>query len=216
MVKIWGVDSAENVDKPFFDCVLDNFGKPSFWGRYLTTVEGASEGLTLREIQFLHGYGIKILPIYNNFKRAVGIIDGRMVAINAIFHARQLRIPKDKIIFANIEKSFEVDESWIRGWVEIFYQSDYKQGIYHDPVNGDFSKAYCEAVNKNDQVALQTVLWSREREVGTTKKQEAPKFNPQKVPCKENTWAWQYGRDSKICPIDTNLILDNRLLNLLY
>lgn len=62
---VWGVDSATRATEDLYNCVLNNFGKPEFWGRYLTTVEGASEGLTREEVELLHNSGTKVLPIYN-------------------------------------------------------------------------------------------------------------------------------------------------------
>ena len=159
----WGVDSASPVTKELYDCVLNNFGKPDFWGRYLSTVPDASEGLTDGEVQLLHNSGTKILPIYNNFRSATGYEEGKTVAINTIFHARRLRIPEGKVLFANVEKFFPVDEAWIRGYVDTFLPSGYRPGIYHNPVNGEFNNAYCNAVNANVQVANQLILWSARR-----------------------------------------------------
>ncbi|WLR41791.1 DUF1906 domain-containing protein [Bacillus carboniphilus] len=206
----WGVDSSKKVTRQLYECVKNNYGKPSFWGRYLTRVEDASAGLTTEEIEMLRGYGIKIMPIYNAFSNAVGYDKGKVVARNAAFHARRLGIPKGTPVFVNVEKFFEVDSAWIRGYVDGMYVANYKVGIYHDPVNGDFRPAYCQAVKESDQVALQSILWSAEPEPGITTKRKAPSYAPAKPPCKANVWGWQYGRDDNTCGIDTNLI-DSRL-----
>ena len=55
----WGVDSAAIADDELLAYVRKQFGNPDFWGRYLTTVQGASEGLTTTEIRFLKNNGIK-------------------------------------------------------------------------------------------------------------------------------------------------------------
>lgn len=211
----WGVDSSQAVTKSLYDCVLNNFGKPTFWGRYLTRVEGASEGLTREEIQLLHNSGTKVLPIYNDFRRAVGENQGRVVAMTAVYHANRLGIRKGTPIFANIEKFFEVDSNWINGYVNYLYNTDYKPGFYHDPTEGNFAQAFCQASSNNPRVANQSVLWSAQPEPGVTKLKDAPNFNPTTVPCKANVWAWQYGRNSDVCPIDTNLV-DSRLFEMLY
>jgi hypothetical protein len=212
---IWGVDSASGVTTELYQCVLKNFGKPSYWGRYLTRVEGASEGLTKEEVELLHNSGTKILPIYNNFREALGYDRGRVVAQNAAFQAKRLGIPTGTVLFANVERFFQVDKDWIKGFVDAMYPSGYKPGFYHDPVQGGFSTAYCQAVQENNEVANQAILWSAEPDIGVTKARLAPAFQPKKPPCKANVWAWQYGRDSKTCPIDTNLI-DQRLYNQLW
>ncbi|OEF99712.1 hypothetical protein BHF71_07750 [Vulcanibacillus modesticaldus] len=214
-IYIWGVDSASKVTDTLYDCVVKNYGKPKFWGRYLISIKNVSDGLTLEEVKYLHQKGIKIIPIYNKFKEAIGYKKGQIVARNAIFNAQRFAVPKGTFIFANIENFFKVDESWIRGWVDTFYPSGYRPGLYVDPTKGDFSTAYCEAIKKNEKVKVQTILWSAEPEPGVSKEKEAPKFNPSFPPCDANVWAWQYGRDSKECHIDTNLI-DKRLYNNLW
>lgn len=215
MPHYWGVDSASAVTKDLYDCVLKNFGKPSYWGRYLVTNPGAAIGLTREEAQLLHHSGTKVLPIYSKFAQATGYREGKMIAQNAIYQARRLGIPDGKVVFANLERYFEIDEAWIRGYVDGIYPSGYKPGLYFDPVEGSFSAAYCAAVGNDKKVATQVVLWSAEPESGVTKARNAPSFRPKKPPCKGNVWGWQYGRDSDVCPIDTNLI-NSQLYELLW
>ena len=203
---VWGVDSASPVNEQLLHCVRTNYGHPRFWGRYIKTVPGAAEGLSKREIAFLRQHGIKILPIYSNFREATGYRHGQITAQNAIFNAKLLRIPRNVVIFANVERFFDVDEAWIRGWVNKFYTSDYKPGLYHDPTKGGFSASFCKAAAGDEKVRIQSVLWSAEPEPGVTKKKDAPAYKPVSPPCSANVWAWQYGRDSTVCPIDTNLI----------
>ena len=212
---VWGVDSAAKVTENLFTCVKNGLGYPKYWGRYLSDVPNVSDGLTKSEITFLRNRGVKVIPIYNNFREATGYARGRATAVNTLFHARRLGIPPNTVLFANIEDFFQVDEAWIRGWVEAMYPSGYRPGIYHDPVKGEFSAAYCEAAKNNNLVAGQTILWSSMPRPGTSKEQRAPSFKPAAPKCKANVWLWQYGRDSSICPVDTNLA-DRRLLDYLY
>ncbi len=211
----WGVDSAEKVSKEMYDCVLYNFGKPMYWGRYLASIPGKVAELTREEIELLHNSGTRVLPIFSNFSGADGYRNGRVIAQNCIFHARRLGIPSGKIIFANLEKHYNIDEAWIRGFVDGMLPSGYKAGLYADPVNGDFSTAYCEAASRENKVIDQLVIWSAEPEPGVSKARHAPNFNPRKPPCKASVWGWQYGRDSTVCPIDTNLF-NGRLFNMLW
>lgn len=204
---IWGVDSAAAVNQDLFNCVVNNYGRPDLWGRYLNTIENVSEGLTREEIAFLKDRGIKVMPIYNNFQRAVGRQAGRIAAQNAIYNAQRLGIREGVFIFANVERFFEVDADWIIAWVERFFNSPYRPGIYHDPVEGPFNQVYCEAVNRSRLVREQAVLWSAEPEAGISTKQEYPTFSPILPDCAANVWAWQYGRDADECPIDTLLVL---------
>jgi hypothetical protein len=211
---IWGVDSAQAVTDELYQCVVNNFSFPNYWGRYLSTVAGASDGLTQEEINFLKQKGVRILPIYNNFRRAVGYDFGAIAANNAIFHARRLGMEEGKVLIANVERFFEVDEAWIRGWVNTILPSGYRSGIYHDPTEGNFSAAYCEAIKNDPAVRNQVILLSAEPQKQPTGVKNAPRFNPVTPPCKANVWAWQYARDTEQCPIDTNLI-SSKLFNLL-
>lgn len=202
----WGVDSAAIANEDLYQCVVANFGTPKFWGRYLVTVPNAAEGLSATEITFLRRRGIKILPIYSAFREATGYTRGQIQARNAIFHARRLGIPKDVVLFANVERFFAVDEAWIRGWVDEMYPSGYRPGFYFDPVEGSFSNAYCAAAAKSERVKQQAFLWSAEPEPGETSNKDTLAFKPAQPHCGGNVWGWQYGRDADACPIDTNLI----------
>lgn len=213
--KVWGVDSANPVNQELYECVKKQFGMPKYWGRYLTEKQNISIGLTKDEIRFIRSKGIKILPIYNVFTEAIGYEQARIAARNAVFHARRLGIQKNIILIANVEHDFQIDAAWIRGWVETLISSGYRSGIYHDPIKGQFSQAYCQAVQENTEVAVQTILWSGEPEIGTTSERKAPRYNPTSPGCKANVWLWQYGRDAQSCSIDTNLA-DERILNYLY
>ncbi|MEH7234919.1 glycoside hydrolase domain-containing protein [Bacillus sp. JJ1562] len=212
---VWGVDSAATVDEELYTSVKSKLGNPKFWGRYLSEVPNVSQGLTKVEISFLRNRGIKVLPIYYVFSDETGYEKGQLAARNAVFNARRLGIPNNVALFANIERFFAVDEAWIRGWVETISPTGYRPGIYSDPIEGDFSNAYSEAVRKNNQVAIQTLLWSAEPEPGVTRERNAPIFRPHSPKSKANVWVWQYGRDSKDYHIDTNLA-DQRTLNYLY
>ncbi|MBM7603586.1 hypothetical protein JOC75_001556 [Metabacillus crassostreae] len=213
--KIWGVDSANPVNQELYDCVKKHFGIPKYWGRSLTELQNVSNGLTKSEIGFIKSKNIKIMPIYNLVREAIGYEEAQLAARNAVFHARRLGIPTDTIIFAKVEMFFNVDSAWIRGWVETLIPSGYKSGIYNDPLEGGFTEAYCQAVHENKEVAVQSILWSAEPDVGTTSERKAPRFHPVSPDCKAKVWLWQYGRDAKKCPIDTNLA-DEKVMNYLY
>lgn len=211
----WGVDSSQSVTKELYNSVLSTYGKPEYWGRYLSKVEGAAEGLTKEEIELLHNSGTKLLPIYSDFRKAVGEAPAKVVAMNATYHAKRLGLKKGSIIFANIGRFFEVDSPWIKGYVDYLFNTDYKPGFFHDPTEGGFAEAFCEAASQDRRVANQAVLWSAKPESGITKAKDAPQFNPTTPNCEANVWAWQYGRDGEELSIDTNLI-DSRLLPMLY
>ncbi|GIO26663.1 glycoside hydrolase domain-containing protein [Ornithinibacillus bavariensis] len=204
--ELWGVNSAARVTQDLYNCVIENLGKPLFWGRFLNTVQNVSDRLTESEIRFLRQNGVRIIPIYNDFASASGYRNGRVAAANAIFHARRLGYPEGNIIFVNTERSFEIDEAWIRGWVDAIRPSGFRPGIYGDPSSVTFNEAYCTAASNNEAVSRQLILWSHEPKHGTTKKKDAPAYKPIVPPCIANVWAWQYGENAQECAVDTNLI----------
>ncbi|WP_139490931.1 glycoside hydrolase domain-containing protein [Brevibacillus dissolubilis] len=205
----WGVDSAQAVNEQLYNCVVQNYGKPAYWGRYMRTIPGVNDGLTPQEIQFLRQRGIKILPIYNNFRGAIGYNQGQLIARQAIARARVLQIPQGVTIFANIEKWFRADAAWLRGWVDAFFPSVYTPGFYANPRQGPFNFAYCTAAAGNPRVRQQAIIWSSEPRTGASRRGDAPAFNPAKPTCAANVYGWQYGESAPLCPIDTNLITED-------
>ncbi len=211
----WGVDSAENVTEDLFQCVIRNLGYPEFWGRYLIRVPGISEGLTRQEIAFLQSKCVKLLPIYNSFQEAEGYTQGRLAAERAAFHARELGIPGGVPIFANVERFFQIDGEWIQGWTEAIVTSGYQSGIYNDPMEGGFNRAFCNAVRENEWVKTLTILWSAQPEAAPSGPQNPPSYEPKAPDCGGSVWAWQYSREATPCPIDMNLA-SSRLVNMLW
>jgi hypothetical protein len=216
-----GVDANVVVTEALYQCVIQNFGKPAFWGRYLKEIPNIAEALTKEEVSFLHAKGVKILPIHSAFKKedTVTYEQGVEIANEAISYARELGVPEGKIIFGDIESSYPVTEAWIRGFVHTFYPSGYRVGIYHDPINGAFKSAYCEAAIKDKKVREQTVLWSNQPQLGTLPPDQLRCFLPVRPPCEcygsstPLVWAWQYGIDSETCAINGNRVIDTNLIN---
>ncbi|PFN80671.1 hypothetical protein COJ85_30160 [Bacillus sp. AFS076308] len=212
---VWGVDTASNVDQAFLQCIKDNYGEPSVFGRYLETKGDVSMGLTKEEVELLHQQGIKILPIFNHFTEAVGYDKGVAEAKEAIAYAQRIGIPKGVAIFADIEPTYPVDEAFIKGWVDTLASSPYKPGIYgvFTP-DSKLSAAYQAAASNHKNVQDQTVLWSSNPDPGVTAKNKAPAFQPG-APKNMNISIWQYGIDGEACNIDTNLI-QSTVLNKLW
>lgn len=211
---VWGVDSASKLDQAFFQCVVDNYGKPSVFGRYLETKEGVSSGLTKEEVALLHQQGVKIIPIYNHFTNATTYENGAVEAKMAIAFAQELGIPERVAIFADIEPGYPVDEGFIRGWVETMLGSAYKPGIYGVFTNeSELNAAFQAAMANNANVQNQTIIWSSNPDQGVTAQANAPQFKPG-APANINVSIWQYGIDGKTCNIDTNLIQSNVLESL--
>ncbi|MDD2218344.1 MAG: DUF1906 domain-containing protein [Eubacteriales bacterium] len=211
----WGIDSARIATEELLTCVIDNFGHPKFWGRYLLTIPNISQGLTAQEIAFIRSNDIKILPIYNRIFDAMTYSVGVANAIDAISSAQRLGIPRDVPLFADIEPFFSVDSEWVEGWTETISSSGYRSGIYNSPLIGDFSNAFCEAAERNETVRTFNILWSAQPVADPSGPENPPEYKPASVECGGNVLAWQYSRDLAECPIDTNLA-DSTLTEMLW
>lgn len=211
----WGVDSAENVTESLFQCVVHNLGYPVFWGRYLVRVPRVSEGLTKQEISFVQRKGVKLLLIYNSIQDSIGYSRGYAAANEAVMNAQLLGAPKGVPLFANVERFFQIDAEWIHGWTEAMILSEYRSGIYNDPVTGGFNRAFCNAVKENQKIKTFNILWSAEPELEPSGSQNPPVYDPIAPDCGGNVWAWQYSRRVTSCPVDTNLASSN-LIDLLW
>ncbi len=211
----WGVDSAEIVTENLFRCVALNFGYPVFWGRYLVRVPAVSEGLSKQEIAWIRSKGVKLLPIYNNFREAKGYGQGIAAAEDAVNYAGLLGITKGTPLFANVENFFQVDDEWIQGWTEAVLAGGYHTGLYYDPVTGDFNEAFCRAAKENERVITQNILWSAQPEVQPSGPRNPPYYRPKAPDCGGNVWAWQYSRMITQCSIDFNLAAES-LIHILW
>src|SRR5690625_670844 len=100
---IWGVDSASYTDESLYQCVVEHFGQPEIWGRYLGDIEGVSAGLDTEEVSYLQENDIRILVIYNHFSDATGYNHGDEEAKQAISYAEALNIPEGVAIFGYID-----------------------------------------------------------------------------------------------------------------
>ena len=214
----WGVDSATAVTQSFLNCINSNYGTPYFFGRYLQTVSGVSDGLSQQEINLIQGNGIKILVVDNSFGSNVsGYSNGQTAANNAISYAENtLKIPAGVAIYADIEEGYSVDAVWLEGWADTLASSPYKAGFYGNPQYGAFPGAFCTASAADSNVAS-AILWANNATVGVTTKSNAPSFNPpSNLSCSADLWVWQYGTGGTACQtspgvddIDTNLIKAN-------
>lgn len=198
----WGVDSASYTDEDLYQCVDSNFGHPEVWGRYLGDKEGVSTGMDSNEVNYLHDKDIRLLFIYNHLTDATGYDNGVTHANKAIDLAKDLDIPDDVAIFADIEPDYPIDSKFIEGWHDTLADSDYIPAIYG--VFNEDSELF-NAYNSTDKsIKDKTVLWTAYPQEEITAKENAPEFHPQ-GPDESLLYGWQYALDAQECNIDTNL-----------
>ncbi len=212
---VWGVDSASLTTEDMLACVRENFGDPNVWGRYLGDNEDVSFGITEDEVDLLHSNDIEILVIWNHFTDATGYDKGESEAEAAIEMARDLAIPEDVALFANVEPIYPINSEFILGWHETIMDSEYSSGIYgiFDP-NEELYAAFEAAAEENSDLLDNMYIWTAAPNEGITTEENAPDYNPE-YPDEALIGGWQYGIDAETCNIDTN-IFDGNVLDVLW
>lgn len=201
----WGVDSASYTDESLYQCVVDNFGQPEIWGRYLGEIEGISAGLDTDEVNFLHENEIRILVIYNHFNDATGYDHGVEEAKQAISYAEDLDIPEGVAIFGDIEPDYPVDSAFIEGWYDTLSDSVYEPALYGVFVeDSSLVEAYSTT---NQDIQGNIITWTAYPQEEITTKENAPAYHPE-GPNESLLYGWQYAIDAEECNIDTNLFSD--------
>lgn len=167
----WGVDSISRADEQqgatgsLYDFVVRRMGlQPRFWGRYLS-------GLTAGEVDFLHGLGVKVLPIYNGAGPASvsgGRANGAGDAAAAIAQATLAGVPPNTIVYGDVEPGWNPSVEWLLGWWEAFGPSLFFDGIYCNPIPGNpfraaFESAFDQRAAQN--ITADTYLWSQQPQV---------------------------------------------------
>ncbi|MUK88907.1 DUF1906 domain-containing protein [Ornithinibacillus sp. L9] len=199
---VWGVDSASYTDENMYSCVVDNFGEPEVWGRYLGDREGVSQGMDSDEVDYFHENDIQILVIYNHVNDARGYDHGVEHGETAIQYANDLGVPEGVALFVDIEPEYPVDAAFMEGWYDALNDSNYEPAIYG--VFDEGSELF-EAFNGLEEgVQEDTVVWSAYPQEDVTTKENAPEYNPE-GPENALLYGWQYAIDAETCNIDTNL-----------
>lgn len=204
----WGVDSASYTDENIYQCVIDNFGQPNVWGRYIGDIEGISAGLDQEEVEYLHANNIHILIIYNHFSDATGYDHGTEEAERAIALAEELEVPEGVALFGDIEPKYPVDEEFINGWYEAVEESAYEPGLYG--VYHENSELYVSFNKAKEKAKENLILWTAYPQKEISSKDNAPEYNAQ-GPDNSNLYGWQYAIDAETCNIDTNLFTDDMI-----
>lgn len=205
---VWGVDSASAADEAFCACIVESYGEPAYFGRYLETKEGVSYGLTQEEVKLLHSKTIKILPIYNHFTDATGYENGVDEAKRAVTYAEELGVTEGVLIFADVEPGYPVDSDFLKGWADEMLQSKYEPGLYgvfEKDSGSNLLPAYLNMIRDQPERKEQVAVWTSDVDYGVSTKKTAPtEFDPE-AEAYTQVDIWQYGIDGDVCNIDTNL-----------
>jgi hypothetical protein len=205
---MWGVDSCKafTQDSPapgiLHAQVAGSYGRPDFWGRYLTTTYNCP-GLSSAEIAAAHVHNMGILPIYDDYDCSAysGYGTGFGYAASATAAAQALGIPAGTGIVVDIEPPGDacpgasfVDASFIEGWYDGVKGAGYVPVYYGDSTAGSaFAQGWCGAVASHPDYATTAYVWSFEPSLlGSYSKRSAPGFAPNGLGCPGDVAAWQY------------------------
>lgn len=211
----FGVDSCDPVDQTFLNSVVDEYGWPIFWGRYLSNIPACPNGApTANEVSFLHGGNqqgryIYILLIQNNIaENEPSYSQGISAAFNTQGALSLLGVPSGKVAFADIE-DWAMTSDWIRGWCDGMAQSQWGYGLYCTP--SAVQSNFCQAMLIDNNVA-NCVIYSNEPQTGSCA--AGADWNPDNICCPSvcmETKVWQYHIS---CPdnVDLNETIDLSLM----
>lgn len=194
---LWGVDSVSFITSSFLSQIKGTFGTPQFVGRYIDA--RSFTPMNASEAAFIHGQGIRILPILSDFGGDTGLSTGVSKAHDALSKAAALKIPKGRILIVDIESGSAVNAAFIEGWYNTITAAGYVAGYYENPFAGssEFNGAFCAAISADAGVAKAT-LYSTEPSRGRTSRAGMPSFAPSGLLCNGqnrggSTRIWQYG-----------------------
>ena len=204
---LWGVDSCKAFTDSYWGTsgllpqIVSQYGKPDFWGRYLTNT--VCPGISANEIHAAAYYGMGILPIYNDYNcsAVVGYANGHSYADAAVQTAEGLGIPPDHALAIDIEPASSdcpgaanIDTGFIEGWYDGVYGAGYVPAYYGNGTNGsEFANAWCTTVAILPNIARDSYLWSFEPSlIGSFTRASAPGYAAYNPGCAGTTAAWQY------------------------
>lgn len=173
----WGYDASMSTDAlvegiPLADFVAKNYAKPSLVGRYVSTVEGYSTGLSAAEVKDCWARGTAVIPVENRVsgtQMAAGYDAGWAMAqltINDLFALRDalgLKSINGLAAYLDCEAEFVPDAAGdtFRGWMENCHRAGLVGGIY---LASDVL-AHCQSyLAARAATAAPSLIWSSEYE----------------------------------------------------
>lgn len=208
----WGVDSCTPASASFLSEIESaTGGTPTFWGRYLPSNSICPNGyLTPTEVSFLHGKGIKILPIVNdwNFSELTTYDQGVAAANHCIALAENngygVSVPAGTMIALDLETE-NPNYAWVQGFADTMFNSAYVGALYCN--QPDVSTEVCLALTgsiehgiSGDGDVADMLIYGTEPNPGWTTKAGAPAWGPDTMPCGVTVAVWQYFTTSSSNP----------------
>jgi hypothetical protein len=193
------VDSAAPVQSELGTIESDTGGAvPAFWGQYIYTYSFSA--LTKADADQDLSEGIHLLLLEqddtNSPTNTEGASNGTSEGDEAVDAAKALGVPAGVAIFKDIEQGSAVNGAFIEAWYNAVSAGGYRPGLYGNPVNGEFSGAYCSAVASDSAVGSTDIYTSEYEPLYETKPSgpaSAPAWSDAAWPsCASQHAAWQY------------------------
>lgn len=203
----WGVDSCDPATSSLLSQIKsETGGTPTFWGRYLPSTSGCPNGyLTQTEVDFLHGQGIKILPIVNDWDY-VNSTTTYQQGVDAANHCIALAqdngfgvtVPGylNMMVVLDLE-TVAPNYAFVQGFADTMYNSPYTGVLYVNQPNSssDICLALTGSIEHSisgdgDVSSLQ--IYGQQPNPGWTTAAGAPAWGPDTMPCGVSVTVWQY------------------------
>ncbi len=140
-----------------FEWVVRNKIYPNFYGRYLT----GENGLTKKEIRFLHNKGCKIAAIYVDEGEKQTKEAGTVLAKKMDIRAFELGIPEGTAIFLEIGDNEPVNRDFMKGYANALLAAGYTPGF---KVNTDakypFDREFSRGMQSDKDVFAKCLIWA--------------------------------------------------------
>jgi hypothetical protein len=200
------VDSSADA-RTIFDAVVRGLGAiPPVWARYLGDGGGAATPLTAQEVDFLHGWGIAVLPVYNDSTlngSAQGTYQlGVRDAQEAVAQARSLGVPPGVYIVNDVEYDAlgRLTGEYLAGWADAMRATAYGGSgiVYGNLTDARFQSAVRAASVLSPSNLARLGFWLASWTATGGSPPPVPswgdRYGPSSLPqpIQAQTWAWQY------------------------
>lgn len=201
----FGVDSKiqaddllqNNIDE--FEWVVRNKIYPNFWGRYIS----GENCLTKKEIDFLHGKGCKIAPIYKTSSVKETEDQGKIIAKKIDLIAFELGIPEGTAIFLELGDTEMVTSEFMLGFAKVMIAEGYIPAFRaNTDAKYSFDREFSRGMQIDKEIFNKCLIWAvspvlSEYERVTTTHLIHPDnwkpFAPSGL-TREEIAVWQYGK----------------------
>lgn len=208
-----------------FEWAARNKLYPNFWGRYLM----GENGLTEREVEFLHDKGCKIAVLHRTAASKKTGAEGELLARMLSAAALAFAVPTDTAIFLELDEGETVSREFMYGFAVHMLESGLIPAFKtNTDARFGFDREYSRGMQGDADIFRQCLIWATspslpEYERTTTTHMIHPDewlpYAPSGI-IREDIAVWQYGRSchpirndkGRETAFDVDLVRDDRVI----